>query len=193
MNVHRFQVANFNWETEMRLRRQKEKEDYSQALKYQAYVKDIERKQDRNMNEKEKKLHFSIIDKSSQPEPQDFIGVPGLNPREIPLEKILPRAIRSISPDLVLPESRSFSPIDHLNSMSSKFSSKSMANSFSINRNGGLPYTNSHANFELAFEPDRHNPITNPIGAVIPRPSNSPLFRGKGVPLLHAGTSIVLN
>lgn len=192
MNVHKLQAANFNWETEMRQRRQREKEEYNQALKYQSYIKDIERKQERDMNEKEKKLNSSIIEKSSTSEPPEFRGVPGLHPREIPLEKILPKAIRSISPDLTLPESRGFSPIDQLNTYSTKSNSKTIANSF-MNKSSALPYTNSHTNFELSFEPDRHNPITNPIGATIPRPSGSPLFRGKGVPLLHAGTHIALN
>jgi len=192
MNVHKLQAANFNWETEMRLRRQKEKEEYNQVLKHQSHIKQIERKQERDMNDKEKKLNLSIIEKSSTSEPPEFRGVPGLQPREIPLEKILPKAIRSLSPDLILPESRAFSPIDQLNTYNTKGNYKTIANSF-MNKSGILAHTNSQVNFELAFEPDRHNPITNPIGASIPRPSGSPLFRGKGVPLLHAGTHIALN
>jgi len=90
----------------------------------------------------------------------NFPGVPGAHPRESPLQSTFKRAYNSYRHIPSNPPSKASSNHGDRDSR------------------------------EYLFDPRKHDPIVNPLGATVPRPMNSPLTKGKGISLLYAGSTI---
>ncbi|CAG9310991.1 unnamed protein product [Blepharisma stoltei] len=175
-----------SYETQLKFLRAKEKEEYKQVLENQSQNKMMQKYNELKMDEKEKQIFSPILTSN---EDLEFKAVPGIHPRESPLQKAFLRAHRSFSqlPNPNSPTSRDPSPGGLSRNASNFGDDKSFAGS---PVNGSFSNRKTSRN-EFFFDPQKHDPIINPLGANIPRPGFGSTFqRGKGLSLLHVGSSI---
>ena len=152
----------------------KSQERYKQVLDFQKAEKYLERFNEKLLSPKEKTMNSGILKSIGSKEEIEFRGIPGIHPRVSPLLSSFKRAHRSLAgiPDeLTVPLRKNLSQsINEPNTVRniSEYSRINSVNSYLV-------------------DVDRHNPITNPLGAVIPSHNNAHLYRGKGLASLTSG------
>ena len=186
-------------EEELQDLRRREVVDYKSKLEQQVELKKQEQLDVKRMSPRERELNQKLIQRYQDNQVAEFAGVPGIQPRDIPLERVLPRAFKHHGSAAEFPTA-SGSPQPARGAFSRT------GDNPDFERNAKLFYgddprgrSSTEANpfrataFELSYDPSRHNPIINPIGDYVPRPLNGKgLGKGRGISsLLNAGKGVV--
>jgi myosin heavy subunit len=133
-----------------REKRAREQEELKRVYEQQLVDKDREVMQNLSMNQAEKKIHSDLLNSLQQNKIVAFPGVPGSHSTESPIKKVFRKVYGQAS-------DRSYDSFDR-NKFSltpPPFVEQAFENSYRKNYNFPDPY--------------KHNPITNPIGAELPR------------------------
>ncbi|CAG9323488.1 unnamed protein product [Blepharisma stoltei] len=176
-----------NYEVQMKALRAREKEEYKQVLEDQSQNRMMQQYNELKMDEKEKQIFSPIL---ASKDDIAFKAVPGIHPRESPLQKAFLRAHRSFSqlPNVSQCNSRDPSPSGFQRNPSNFGDDKLYGGGSPTSDIFSIKRTSRN---EFFFDPQKHDPIVNPLGASIPRPNFGASFqRGKGLSLLHVGSSI---
>jgi hypothetical protein len=191
-------TMNRRLEEELQELRRREVQDYKSKLEQQVELKKQEQLDVKRMSPRERELNQSLIKKYQENQVAEFAGVPGVHPRDVPLEKVLPRAFKHHGSSTDLPMASSPQPTRAAFSRVGEGSDyERNARVFYGDDQRGRSSTEGNpskaAAFELAYDPSRHNPIINPIGDYVPRPLNGKgLGKGRGInQLLNAGKGVV--
>lgn len=175
---------------------QQEQERLKVSLESQITEQGARRYEDLKMSERERQLHMGLLQR--QDVPPTFKSVPGVHPREIPLQKVLPRFAKSSS----LPNPMETQANYQTSSYSTLPKGLDVAarDFYGLEPESASPQLNQmvdfkkQANLEFSYDPRRHDPIINPIGSVIPRPLlGQNVRKGRGLSMLGAAGSSTLN
>jgi hypothetical protein len=192
-------AVNRRLEEELQELKRREIVDYKSKLEQQLELKKQEQLDVKRMSPRERDMNQKLIQHYQDNQVAEFAGVPGVHPRDVPLERILPRAFKHHGSATDLPIA-SGSPQPARGAFSRT------GDNPDFERNTKLFYgedprgrSSTEANpfrataFELSYDPSRHNPIITPIGDYIPRPLNGKgLGKGRGISsLLNAGKGVI--
>lgn len=149
----------------------KEQELLKETLAAQVIVQKERAIEPFRMNDKEKRLNMNFLTES--PSLPTFYGVPGASTADHPLKKVLPLAFKGFSQQYEASPAKL--PIE-LEGPARNFYGVSET-----------PQPNSKRFFHLDFDPNKHDPIANPIGSHTSRSVDTKSFlRGRGMAALSS-------
>lgn len=191
-------AMNRKLEDELQELRRREVEDYKGKLSQQMELKKLEQLDVKRMSPRERELNQNLIKRYQDNQVTEFAGVPGAHRRDVPLEKVMPKAWKHHGSATDLPLASS--PQQGRGAFSRAGENPDFernAKLFFGDEQRGRSSTEVNpfraSAFELSYDPARHNPIINPIGDYVPRPIDGKgLGKGRGISsLLNAGKGVV--